>query len=499
MLTAWRITVQCCAALAITATALAQDPWGTLAERDLRRMEQVIREDHPGPFDATNPPFRGLLAKSYELAMERARKVNSFPGYSALLRWFAGRFNDDQLLVSFNLQPVNVEWPGFLVSNRAGKYVVQNPSRPRNSDGLPADGAMVVSCDAAAPDEWVRTKVIAYQQGVESLEADRIRFAPWMFIDDGNPFYIRPKSCIFDNHGRIREMRLIWRSIPYQQAVDSVRRAAFGSSTLTFGTHNFGPSGTWLSLPSFAPQTDQELAALRQVVNNASAYREKDPIVFDLRRNTAGNVFWGLILLRNLYGEDYADRFAREYKHVEREFRVSPGNVEFYKTDRLRRNAREFGEKSDPYADTARISAAMERALKEGSSTLREPSIESRDRVIPDASANVPNPIRGKVYVLTDGRCSDACLRFLDEILKFPNVIHVGLPTGADTVYGQAKTVKLPSGIATFSCPTMIRRARSRQPNVPYTPAFRFDGDIGDTAALEAWILDLNRKQATKN
>lgn len=491
--------MQCCAALAITVAAFAQDPWGTLAERDLRRMEQVIREDHPGPFDVTNPSFRGLFAKSFDQALERARKVNSFPAYSALLRWFAGRFEDDQLQVTFHLQPVSVEWPGFLVSNRAGKYVVQNPSRQRPSDGVPADGSVLVSCDATPPEEWVRTRVIPFQQGVPSLEADVLRFAPWMFLDEGNPYYIRPKSCIFEFHGRTRELRLTWRPIPSQQANDIARRASFGSSTLTLGTRNFGTSGVWLSLPSFAPQTDQELAALRQIVNNAAAYREKDLIVLDLRRNSAGNVFWGLILLRNLYGDEYAERFAREYKRVEREFRVSPGNVEFYKTDRLRRNAREFGEKSDPYADIARISDAMERALKEGLSTLREPSIESRDRVIPNAAANVPNPVRGKVYVLTDSRCSDACLRFLDEVLKFPGVIHAGLPTRGDTVYSQAKTVKLPSGISTLSCPTMIRRARSRQPNVPFLPAFRFDGDIGDTASLEAWILDLNRRQATKN
>lgn len=493
------MSIWCCAALAFTATALAQDPWGLMAERDLRRMEQVIREDHPGMVDLNNVPFRGMAAKSFEQALERARKVTGFAGYSAILRWFAGRFDDDQLQISFNIQPVNAEWPGFLATNRAGKYLVQNPVRGRPFDGLPNDGATLVSCDGVPPDEWVRTRVIVYQQAIPSLEADRMRWTPWMFIDDGNPFYTRPKSCVFEYHGRPRELRLSWRAIPYQQAFDSARRAAFGSSTQGFGTHNFGPSGVWLSLPSFAPQTDPELAILRQIVNNGAAYRDKDPIVFDLRRNTAGNVFWGLILLRNLYGDDYAEIFAREYKHVEREFRVSPGNLDFYKNERLRRNAKEFGEKSDPYADTARIADAMERALKDGASTLREPSIESRDRVIPNPSANVPNPVRGKAYVVTDGRCSDACLRFLDEILKFPNVIHVGLPTSGDTVYGQAKIVRLPSGVAALSCPTMIRRARSRQPNVAYIPAHRFEGDIGDNAALESWIQELNRKLSTKN
>src|SRR5258706_4299346 len=145
-----RIVTGCLTALAISAIAMAQDPWGALAERDLRRMEQVIREDHPGPVDAGNTPFRGLLAKSFELALERARKVNSFSGYTALLRWFAGRFEDDQMQVNSNLQPINVEWPGFLAANRSGKFIVQNPTRPRATDGLPADGSILISCDAAA-------------------------------------------------------------------------------------------------------------------------------------------------------------------------------------------------------------------------------------------------------------------------------------------------------------------------------------------------------------
>ena len=493
------ILLKCCAALAFTLAAHAQDPWGPLAERDVRRIEQVIREDHPGPFDATNQPFRTLLSKSFEQALERARKVNSFAAYNALLRWFAGRFEDDQLQVTSNVQPVNIEWPGFLVSNRAGKYYVQNPSRPRPSDGLPSDGSTLISCDGATPDDWVRTKVIPYQQGVPSMEADRLRFAPWIFLDEGNPNYARPKSCTFDSRGRTREVRLTWRAIPYQQAVESARRAGFGAAPSGYGTRTFGGTGLWISLPSFAPQTDQELSALKQLVNGGTAYRDKEMIVMDLRRNTSGNAFWGMLLLRSMYGDDFAERYAREYKHIEREFRVSPGNIDFYKNDRLRRNLREFGEKSDPYTDLARIADAMERAAKDGLSTLREPSIESRDREIPDASAKIPNPVRGKVYVLTDGRCSDACLRFMDEILKFPNVIHVGLPTRGDTVYGYAKTVKLPSGLSTFSCPTMIRRARSRQPNVPFVPAFRFDGDIGDTPAVEAWILDLQRKPQPKS
>jgi len=494
-----RSIIGCFAALAINTLAMAQDPWGILAERDLRRMEQVIREDHPGPVDVSNPQFRPLLTKSFEQALERARKVNSFSGYTALLRWFTGRFEDDQLQVTASVQPANIEWPGFTVTNRAGRYIVQNPGRPRPSDGLPFDGSNLVSCDGIQPDEWVKNRVIPYQQSVAALEADRIRNAPWIFLDEGNPYFARPKSCIFESRGRPRELRLVWRTIPFQQGVDTARKAAYGATALVTGTRNFGASGTWISLPSFAPQTDQDISSLRQIVNNGPGYRDKDVIVLDLRRNSSGNSFWGLLLLRAMYGEEFADKYAREYKHVEREFRVSAGNIDFYKNDRLRRNAREFGEKSDPYTDLARISEAMERANKEGLTTLREPSMESRDRTIPDASSNTPNPVKGRVYVVTDGRCSDACLRFLDEILRFPNVTHVGLPTRGDTVYGYAKTIRLPSGISTLSCPTMIRRARSRQPNAPYTPAYRFDGDIGDTIVLESWLSELVKKPPAKS
>ena len=114
-----RMLIRCFGAVAIVASAFGQDPWGLLAERDLRRMEQVIREDHPGPVDATNLPFRGLLAKSFEQALERGRKVNSFAAYTAILRWFTGRFEDDQLQVSFAIQPINVEWTGFSLTYRA--------------------------------------------------------------------------------------------------------------------------------------------------------------------------------------------------------------------------------------------------------------------------------------------------------------------------------------------------------------------------------------------
>jgi hypothetical protein len=40
----------------------------------------------------------------------------------------------------------------------------------------------------------------------------------------------------------------------------------------------------------------------------------------------------------------------------------------------------------------------------------------------------------------------------------------------------------------------MTRDGRERGENVPRVPAFKYDGDISDTAALQAWVLRLQNE-----
>jgi hypothetical protein len=52
----------------------------------------------------------------------------------------------------------------------------------------------------------------------------------------------------------------------------------------------------------------------------------------------------------------------------------------------------------------------------------------------------------------------------------------------------------LPSGNGAVLLPYMTRDYRTRDDNREHVPAFHYDGDMRDTAALQNWILGLERQ-----
>jgi hypothetical protein len=95
------------------------------------------------------------------------------------------------------------------------------------------------------------------------------------------------------------------------------------------------------------------------------------------------------------------------------------------------------------------------------------------------------------VVLLTDGYCASACLDFADWLLNLPGVLHVGRQTDADTVYMDVRNERLPSGLGAFTIAQKVYRDRARGHNEPYEPAHRYDGDLADTGAVQAWVRSL--------
>ncbi|WP_214675298.1 hypothetical protein, partial [Escherichia coli] len=58
-------------------------------------------------------------------------------------------------------------------------------------------------------------------------------------------------------------------------------------------------------------------------------------------------------------------------------------------------------------------------------------------------------------------------------------------------LYMDVRQYRLPSGIAGGGMPMKVYRGRSRGNNEPVVPVRKFDGDIADTPAVEAWIMAL--------
>jgi len=103
-----------------------------------------------------------------------------------------------------------------------------------------------------------------------------------------------------------------------------------------------------------------------------------------------------------------------------------------------------------------------------------------------------PNPMQGKVYFLTDNACGSACLDFADIVRRMPGVIHIGLPTYADSVYMEANGRLLPSGLATLQYPMKVYRNRLRKNNEFYVPQIVWTGGpMTDDGAMIAWVKSL--------
>jgi hypothetical protein len=88
---------------------------------------------------------------------------------------------------------------------------------------------------------------------------------------------------------------------------------------------------------------------------------------------------------------------------------------------------------------------------------------------------------------LTDNLCFSSCLAVTDDFRTL-GAFHVGQTTDAATHFVDVREQYLPSGYSMFS--TLESLAPDAPAQVgPYVPALTYNGDIADTAALEAWVI----------
>jgi hypothetical protein len=98
-----------------------------------------------------------------------------------------------------------------------------------------------------------------------------------------------------------------------------------------------------------------------------------------------------------------------------------------------------------------------------------------------------PSLMKGRLIVLTDNICFSSCLAVTDDF-RILGAFHIGQTTDAATHFVDVREQYMPSGYSLFST------LQSVDPNSPlqvgpFEPALTYDGDIADTAALEAWVI----------
>ncbi|MCY1014666.1 S41 family peptidase [Pyxidicoccus sp. MSG2] len=483
--------------LVIGLSLTATNPWAQMAEQDLKAMRQAILENHPGPVDPLNPSFKQWLDGGYRQALTRARQARSFGGYDFAIRYYAAGFRDGHLRAGAYVAPLRASWPGFILSLRQGRYVVASvDDKDPAQDTLPAVGSELLDCDGRAAQKMLEQDVLPFAAGAD-IESLRMKITPSLLQDVGNPEVKPPSQCRVKTGTEVRTVALRYRPIPTEEHEKKLQAAAFGP-TPSFGTHTFGKAGVWVSIPTFGPREGSaDFEAMRSLAEQAGSWRSAEVLVFDVRGNTGGNSAWGKQLAQGLFGEELVKARSEDdpkARAVYVDWRASADNVR-YLGEMTAQLGRQFGKDSREEKWAGAVTQGLTEARRRG-----QPLWSEKEEASSTPPATEPaNPVRTRVYLLTDGRCGSACLDFADLMLSLPGVTHVGLPTSADSVYMEVRVVDLPSGTTRIIVPIKVYRNRPRGHNEPYVPARRFDGDIGDTAAVEHWLLEQDAARASAN
>lgn len=472
-----RAMVVACAVLACASSAPAQDDavahWQALTRGDVEAAYQLLLEDHPALSRTINDTaFRARLEAGRELALQRAAQVNSLEGYAATMAGLALVANDKHVRSRTPDLPATVRWAGLIISRRGDRFVVS--AHEGAAEGASLVGAALVSCDGVSADDFAAAKLGGFR-AVWSVNAQRIQSAPYLLIDDGNPFVLRPTACVFERNGEQIEHALAWREVARtdlrQHVVAALNRGAPG-----FGVREF-PGGIWIALQSL--DGEEAAAVVAAVRENQARLRAAPLVVLDMRGNGGGNSQFGNQIAQVLFGEARVRHLIRGGGDCSVVWRISPRNLA-----QMRSYLTRFEQTNPEFADMMRGAVARaEQAEREGRD-LSGPATCAGGR-----AASGPPPRQaaaGNIVLLTDNACFSSCL-IVTDVFRRLGALHVGQATDAATHYFEVRDELLPSGLSFFSTLQAFSPASPAELG-PFTPEIAYDGDMTDTAALEAWV-----------
>lgn len=452
--------------------------WQAAATVDVQAAHELLLSDHPGAApEVHDTGFVQALHSAYRIALHRALEVDSLDGYTAVLEGFADAFNDSHLRSNSKYQRSSLRWAGLIMTKRGVHWIVAGSRQGASEAAL--TGAELISCDGRSPDEIGKQSLGQFRYNW-NVEAERIRAAPWLLIDDGNPFVTWPRSCTFSQSGQTRTLTLRWRALNRDIVND------FVSNVSTFGEAGYGVSqlggGYLIAVQMF---TGNAVPVIQQVAFQAEQIRKAPYVILDLRGNEGGTSTYGDQIAEALLGSSYVTSVidASESSCEEEVMRVSDGNI-----SGMSRELAAYGPNMGP---------VFVKNVQDGIKTMKDAKAHGHPftasvRCSPRhrTQAAPPPPLfRGKMYVLTDGACFSSCLSVVNDWRRL-GAIQIGQPTDASTHYTDVIDVDLPSGMATFSTLSAVSPG---DPMIagPFIPRYTYDGSMRATTDVLRWTLDI--------
>ncbi len=298
------------------------DFWRTWTGRDLDAAHALLRDNHPGAApEVGDAEFQKALEDGYTLAKTRAATVTTFEGYQAVLAAYAWGFGDKHIWSRPTLNLAWPDWAGLIISKQGNDWVVSDEDALGGPSLL---GAKLLSCDGKPVSDFAR-EVIGGFRGVWSIGAQQVQQAPWLLIDEHNPFLTRPKTCDVEVGGARKTVTLNWRHVRRDLLAPRIRKAAHAGAA-GYGVRKSG-DGYWIALQDLQSGAP---AVVAQVKAQADALRAAPWVVLDVRGNGGGSSDFARQIAEVLYGKPYVNQVVGaedDDSGCDGVWRVSPGNL----------------------------------------------------------------------------------------------------------------------------------------------------------------------------
>ncbi|HEY3813912.1 MAG TPA: S41 family peptidase [Caulobacteraceae bacterium] len=453
--------------------------WRTWTQRDVDAAFTLVHDNHPGAtVEVGDVEFQKALKDGYALAKQRAATVSTYDGYVATLAAFAWGFGDKHVWSKPLYTIAFPDWAGLIVSKQGDDWVITDQDA---QGGESLVGAKLISCDGKPVNDFAR-EVLGGFRGVWSIGAQQVQQAPWLLIDEHNPFLTRPRACDFDVGGARKTAVLHWQHVRRDAIIARLRKAAQGGAS-GYGVRKVG-DGYWIALQDLQEGAPSVVA---QVKAQADALRAAPWVVLDVRGNGGGSSEFGTQIANILYGKPYVVQVVGDEESVsdcDGAWRVSPGNLrqlDFYQNELMPKIG------PDAVKMITKINAQAHAAAAAGK-TFSGPVV-CKSKPPAKTRAAAVSTLRGRLVLLTDNRCFSSCLDLSEDFLKL-GALHLGQTTDSDTRYSEVREETLPSGLSKFSTLQVIT-PDARPHQGPFVPKISYPNDIADTAALEAWVIKL--------
>lgn len=485
-----------CSLLATLSCAKANN-WALNTSRDLISINALFKRNAPVSIEKQSTQYTHWYQHGYYKALSEARKNKSFAGYLAILNEYVYGLDVPTMavLTSVSTNVSHIQWPGFTVGIKAGTVkVISSPCHSYDPKHCPAVDAVVQSCDGQPVNEWINKNIIPFMTVKQRYIDFQNLFVPNLLINKGNPLREYPQQCTIGKTVYPLEWHDFRRGLStYLHYVSLARDLPVQSLVLTqdvyaglfpydFSIHHFGKQNVWIKIPSFQESYRHHLQVIKDSV---SQYRNTKVLVFDLRGNLGGNVDFGQDILKALYGKDFLQSIGKSLplnQMWHAKLRLSKDNIDYYQ---------QLSETSKDQGDLALAKDILSRA--KAAMVKHEKEISYQHQVQQAKPQGVKDPVKARVYIITDEACRGACWQFVRELQAIPGTILIGKPTGIFNGDFMPQTQALKIGIVSIRYPIAQQEQPADHLGAPFLPAFRYHGFIGDTVALKQWVLKLNK------